>query len=308
MCLETDDTIIVQNPTYASAIDLVQALGAKPVGVPGDGRGISPLHLRETLSKWTPDEVKDPNSDFPKLMYLVPTGGNPTGENMTLERKQEIYAIAKELDLLILEDDPYYFVQYTDSRVPSFLSIDTDGRVMRADSFSKTVSPGLRLGILSGPAPLVDKIVAHIGSTQEHSSNLSQVALLMALKAWGQDGFQEHVKKIQSVYKEQRDAMQLSAEKWLSGLAEWELPEAGIYFWIRIKDVQDSRKIVEEIRKHYQIGVSPGFAFSTNPSDLSPFVRVSFSYVAPDTIDFAFQKLADVIRETQKTERREHGR
>jgi DNA-binding transcriptional MocR family regulator len=89
------------------------------------------------------------------MLYTVPVGGNPTGVSQTLERKKEIYDIAREHNLLILEDDPYYYLQFGD-KVPSYLSMDTDGRVLRFDSMSKILSSGLRVGWATGPAELVN--------------------------------------------------------------------------------------------------------------------------------------------------------
>jgi len=94
-------------------------------------------------------------------LYTIPTGSNPTGKSIPFSRKKEIYEIAQQHDLIIMEDDPYYYLQF-DKRIPSFLSLDTDGRVLRFDSFSKIVSSGLRLGFATGPAPLVERLNLHM--------------------------------------------------------------------------------------------------------------------------------------------------
>lgn len=114
-----------------------------------DSHGVVPARLREQLDNWPSDKRK------PKMLYTVPVGGNPTGVSQTLERKKEIYQIAQEHNLLILEDDPYYYLQYGD-KIPSYLSMDVDGRVLRFDSMSKILSSGLRVGWATGPAELVN--------------------------------------------------------------------------------------------------------------------------------------------------------
>ena len=114
-----------------------------------DSHGVVPAKLREQLENWPADKRK------PKVLYTVPVGGNPTGVSQTLERKQEIYEIAREHDLLILEDDPYYYLQFGD-KVPSYFSMDVDGRVLRFDSMSKILSSGLRVGWATGPAELIN--------------------------------------------------------------------------------------------------------------------------------------------------------
>lgn len=114
-----------------------------------DSHGVVPSKLREQLDNWPADKRK------PKVLYTVPVGGNPTGVSQTLERKREIYEIAREHDLLILEDDPYYYLQFGD-KVPSYFSMDVDGRVLRFDSMSKILSSGLRVGWATGPAELIN--------------------------------------------------------------------------------------------------------------------------------------------------------
>ena len=108
--------------------------------------------------------------------HKIHTGSNPTGTTMTLERKKEMYKICCQYNILILEDDPYYFMHFSDELIPSFLSMDIEGRVLRFDSFSKVLSSGLRLGWVTGPKQLVAPIELHVQSSYLHSSALSQVS------------------------------------------------------------------------------------------------------------------------------------
>lgn len=112
---------------------------------------------------------------MPKVIYLNPTASNPTGVTMSTERKKEIYRICCKYNLIILEDDAYYFLHFLGEQPISFLSLDTEGRVVRFDSMSKVLSSGLRLGWLTGPKQLVHYVELHIQSSILHSSTLSQV-------------------------------------------------------------------------------------------------------------------------------------
>lgn len=112
---------------------------------------------------------------MPKLMYINPTGSNPTGTTIPVERRREIYKICSQYNILILEDDAYCFMNFSDEVVPSFFSMDVEGRVLRFDSMSKVLSSGLRLGWVTGPKPLIQNIELHIQSSYLHSSTLSQV-------------------------------------------------------------------------------------------------------------------------------------
>lgn len=125
--------------------------------VPGDNKGMRSDALRDVLSQ-------SGEKSKPKFLYINPTGANPTGTMVPESRRREIYDLASQHDMLILEDDPYYFLQFAsgDSRPRSFLSMDTEGRVLRFDSFSKVLSSGLRLGFVTGPSPLIERINLHM--------------------------------------------------------------------------------------------------------------------------------------------------
>jgi kynurenine/2-aminoadipate aminotransferase len=109
--------------------------------------------------------------------YTIPTGANPTGASLTLERKKTLYRLAQQYNLLILEDDPYYFLQFNPC-VPSFLSMDVDGRVLRFDSFSKILSSGLRVGFVTGPSELLNRLNLHTQASNLHPSGLSQAVVV----------------------------------------------------------------------------------------------------------------------------------
>merc|ERR1719265_1703483 len=126
-------------------------MGLKYVCMKTDEGGIIPSSLREMLSSWS-------SGPRPRVLYTIPTGSNPAGVSLSEERRDQLYEIACEFDLLILEDDPYYYLQFGTKR-KSLFARDVDQRVLRFDSFSKILSAGTRIGVVSGPAPLVEKIV-----------------------------------------------------------------------------------------------------------------------------------------------------
>lgn len=109
------------------------------------------------------------------MLFVNPTGSNPTGSVLSEDRRREIYALAKKYDFLIIEDDAYYFVHFLDYKPTSFLSLDTDGRVIRVDSFSKIISAGIRIGILTAHRDIVKHLTTHTSSSTLHTSSLSQV-------------------------------------------------------------------------------------------------------------------------------------
>ncbi|CAJ0937456.1 unnamed protein product [Ranitomeya imitator] len=217
MLVNPGDNVLIDTPTYSGTLAAVKPLGCNLIGVPTDQHGIIPQALKDILSRWQPQDVIIPEKKSPKILYTIPNGGNPTGASLTRDRKIEVYKIAQEYDLIIVEDDPYYFLQFNKPWAPSFLSMDIDGRVIRADSMSKILSSGLRIGYLTGPKPLIDQIVLHMQASTLHTSAFTQVMVVQLLQKWGVDGFMEHIESVIQFYRSQRDAMLVSADKWLTG-------------------------------------------------------------------------------------------
>ncbi|KZT27300.1 PLP-dependent transferase [Neolentinus lepideus HHB14362 ss-1] len=219
-----------------------------------DKEGMIPEDLERVLRDW--DESK--RGKRPHVLYTVPCGQNPTGSTLTLDRRKDIYDIACRWDLIILEDDPYYFLQYDKppmkaediekdgfaktfarSLVPSFLSLDTEGRVMRIDSFSKIIAPGMRLGWITSNSAFAPHFENLIDSSTQHPHGLGQAfvtEMLAGKGGWHMDGFARWVKSLCDEYQRRRDflAKLFDTELGDSGYASVEIPEAGMFLWIKI--------------------------------------------------------------------------
>uniref|UniRef100_A0A8C9CG40 Aminoadipate aminotransferase n=1 Tax=Phocoena sinus TaxID=42100 RepID=A0A8C9CG40_PHOSS len=276
----------------------LQPLGCNMINVSSDEHGIIPDSLREILSKWKPEDSKNPKKNTPKFLYTVPNGNNPAGNSLTTNRKKEIYELARKYDFLIIEDDPYYFMQFNKPWAPTFLSMDVDGRVIRADSFSKVLSSGLRIGFITGPKPLIERIVLHTEVSTMHTSTFTQLLVSQLLHQWGEEGFLAHVERVIDFYRKQKDALLAAADKWLSGLAEWQVPTAGMFLWVKIKGLHDVRKLIEEKAFKKEIFMLPGYHFYLDSSAPCPYFRASFSLASPEQMDMAFQGLAQFIKES----------
>ncbi|XP_053258818.1 kynurenine/alpha-aminoadipate aminotransferase, mitochondrial isoform X2 [Podarcis raffonei] len=297
MLINPGDTVLLDAPTYPGTLAALRPLGCNIVNVPSDQHGIIPKALKEVLSRWSPEDAKKPNSSLPKFLYTIPNGGNPTGASLTTDRKKDIYQLARQYDFLIIEDDPYYFLQFEKPWAPTFLSMDIDGRVIRTDSFSKILSSGLRIGFLTGPKPLIDRVILHIQVSTMHTSTFTQLMIAQLLQQWGQKGFLDHVDGVVDFYKKQRDVMLVAADKWLKGLADWHSPAAGMFLWMKIKGVPDTQELIMKKALEKQVLLVPGRAFNINSSDPSSYVRASFSLSSPSQIDQGFQRLAELIKE-----------
>ncbi|XP_076751263.1 kynurenine/alpha-aminoadipate aminotransferase, mitochondrial [Xylocopa sonorina] len=285
------DPLLVHDPFYPGVEVVVAPHKAELIAIPQDEHGVDPEILRETLMKRELSGKK-----MPKIMYINATGLNPTGVVIPLERRKEIYRIACEYNFLILDDDPYHFMHFDEVEPKSFLSLDTEGRVIRLDSFSKVISSGLRLGFITAAAPLIASIELHLQSSHLHAPTLSQVILYRLMKLWGYDGMTNHFMRIRRFYKQRRDAIATLAEKHLTGLADFTLPKGGFFLWIKVRGIKDTWKMMMQRGVTEGVIMAPGAAFMKDPSKPCNAIRASFAKVSYEEMDLAMERLADLIR------------
>ena len=295
MLLNEGDSVIVEDYIYSGTLAIMNPYKPKYLVVHSDQDGMRPDKLREVLAY-----KRQSCGGAPKIMYINPTGANPTGTVLKLERRKEIYQIACEYDILILEDDPYFFMQFSKCKVPSLFSMDTEGRVLRFDSFSKILSSGIRLGFVTGPKPLVKQIMLHMQVSVINAASLSQVVTNKLLQLWGNDGLKEHISQVAKFYEERRDAMLAAADKHLTGLCEWRIPQGGMYLWIKVHGVDDTYDMIMERAIQKNVMLLPGKTFSTEGGNGCKFLRAAYSIASVDKMDVAFQRLATLIEEELK--------
>ncbi|KAF9792106.1 pyridoxal phosphate-dependent transferase [Thelephora terrestris] len=264
---ERGDTFLADELTFSALTDTVTAQGVKWAPVKIDAGGLIPEELERILSSWSTRK----QGKFPHVLYTVPCGQNPTGSTLSLERRKKIYAIAQKYDLLILEDDPYYFLQFdrtqdvdpSDERflekfagsfIPSFLSLDVDGRVLRVDSFSKILAPGMRLGAITC-SPLFQRYLIELtdNSTQQ-PAGFGQLFLteLLGEEGWTLNGFARWVKGLSQEYERRRNFLlgHFNAKIASTGYASIYKPQAGMFVWIKVHLEKHPRYIVKNNGKN----------------------------------------------------------
>lgn len=241
--------ILTEEYTYPGAVEAAAPLGIRCVGVKMDAEGLIPSHMDSILTAWDPSAHG--GAPKPWLLYTVPTGQNPTGATPSEQRRHDIYRVAQKHDVFILEDDPYYFLQmqpyigpsapsppppssheeFLNSLVPSYLSMDVDGRVIRMDSFSKTISPGSRMGWVTASAQIIDRYVRHCEVSTQNPSGISQIVLYKLLEeAWGHGGYLDWLIHLRMQYTRRRDNICFACERFLPReVASWKEPAAGMF-------------------------------------------------------------------------------
>ncbi|KAA1477299.1 PLP-dependent transferase [Dentipellis sp. KUC8613] len=218
------DTVITEEWTYPSAVASVQPYGVGVMPVLMDGEGMRADSLRALLAQWDESKGKRPH-----VMYTVPVGQNPSGATMGIQRKREIYDVCVEYDVIIVEDDPYYFLQvgpyvpksertaepslpagdevkqFINSLAPSFLKIDYQGRVIRLDTFSKTIAPGVRLGWFTANPMFIERLERHGETTTQSPCGLGQSLVMKLLQTWTYAGYIRWLRGLRMQYKARRD-------------------------------------------------------------------------------------------------------
>ncbi|KAG2236974.1 pyridoxal phosphate-dependent transferase [Thamnidium elegans] len=296
MMINPGDSVLVENPTYTGALSFLETMDCDLADIATDEFGIVPEALERMLANW-PESNPSGKKDQPRphCLYTIPSGGNPTGVSSTLERKQAVYKICSKYDILILEDDAYYFLQFTKDRTPSYFSMDVDGRVLRCDSMSKILSSGLRLGWVSGPDELIDRINMHTMVTNLQPSGIPQAMTLALLQKWGHQGFLDHVTRVADFYAEKRDEFVACLDRRMKGRAQWTVPNAGMFVWLRLLGgITDSYDLIMTKALKQNVLAIPGLAFMPQKNQ-NNYVRVSYSNVTKENMDEALRRLAEVI-------------
>ncbi|KAF8553076.1 PLP-dependent transferase, partial [Imleria badia] len=246
------DSFLCEEFTFSAMTNAALPLGIDWVPIRMDKDGLIPSDMERILANW--DEASQ--GKRPHVLYTIPCSQNPTGSTLSLERRRQIYQIARDWDVIILEDDPYFFLQYdldiqqstierygftramAEVLPRSFLSMDYDGRVMRLDSFSKILAPGMRLGWVTSNEFFAEKLDMLTDSSSQHPHGLGQafVAELLGSQGWGTDGFMKWVASLCREYERRRNLFMEVFEREVagSGFASAEVPQSGMFVWIKI--------------------------------------------------------------------------
>jgi DNA-binding transcriptional MocR family regulator len=291
LLLEPGDPVVISEPAYPGALAAFRAFSTNLVPVPVDGDGTVTSELEQRLVRREREGLPRP-----KLVYEVPNGHNPAGVSLSLERRRHLLDLAKRFDLLVLEDDPYELLQLEPrAALPTLQSLDTDGRVLRLDSFSKIFAPGLRVGYATGPAPLIRAMQLYKQGTNLHTSSMSQALLAGFLAAEGPAAFRAIIANNCEHYRTNRDLLCAALTAALGPRVRFHVPKEGMFLWLELPAEFDATRMVETDGLELGLLLVPGSAFSTT-GGLRNCMRASFSMLGRDTVDEAARRLAEMVR------------
>jgi DNA-binding transcriptional MocR family regulator len=269
--------VLVEAPTYDRPLKILTRLGAEIVTVPMDEEGL------------IPDEL--PEGDF-AFLYTIPTFQNPSGRTLSLERRRRLTELARERQLLVLEDDPYGLVRYEGEPLPRVFELAEGENVAYASSFSKTVAPGLRVGWFVLPPGLAQEVEALAVSTYISPPYLSQATVLEFAR---RGTFEPNLERVNGLLRERRDAMLEALDRVLPDDASWTRPEGGYFVWL---DLPSGPPSVDLLAQAEEAGVTfvKGSDFFPGVQGGDRSARLAFSFVSPDEIAEGVSLLGSLVR------------
>lgn len=257
------DEIICEAPSFIGSLNTFRSYGAKLLGVTMEADGMNMEELENTLK--THDRVK--------FIYTIPTFQNPSGITMSLNKRKKLYELAKEYGVLILEDNPYGELRYKGETLPTIKSMDEDGIVVYAGSFSKVISPGMRVGWFVAPQEITQKMVVCKQGSDVHTNMWSQVLCHEFMTKYDFKGHLEYLRQLYS--KKAEYTMELLREN-LKGKITFGEIEGGLFIWCTLPEHVDMPSFCMDAVKA-KVCVVPGTAFLTDENQVSHDFRINFS-------------------------------
>jgi len=284
--VDPGDVIVAEAPTYPGAVPTFGAYEADVVQIAMDADGMRIDELEEMLDRL------DAEGRRPKFVYTIPSFQNPGGVTMSLERRRRLVRIAHDRELLVLEDNPYGLLRYEGDPVPTLQRLDGGNYVVYLGTFSKILSPGVRLGWAAAPAPIIAKMNLGKQGADLCSSSMSQlfVAAYFAHGRW-----REYVRTQIEVYRRRRDALLDALADHFPREAEWTYPQGGLFVWATLPDYLDTTDLLARALSE-KVAFVPGRAAYLDGRGGSS-MRLNFSGVTEDDIREGVRRIGKVVRE-----------
>lgn len=286
--LSPKDTALVGWPTYLGA------LGAFNAYEPHFDR--LDANANRTAADYT--ETAAQNGGQVKLAYLSVDFANPTGVTLARHERERVLDLAEQLDCAVIEDAAYQALRYDGDPVPPVLALEIarkgdieQCRTIYCGSFSKTLSPGLRVGWVCAAQPVISQLVLEKQAGDLHTPTLNQ----MAVAEVAVNGFPDHIATVRSSYKARRDQMLAALTRHMPGGVDWTRPEGGMFIWLTLPTGLDGAQLLEQAIEIERVAFVPGHAFYADGSGRNS-LRLSFSNSSLEDIDTGIERLARIVR------------
>jgi 2-aminoadipate transaminase len=289
--IDPGDVIVAEAPTYPGAVPTFSAYQADVEQIEMDADGMPIDALEETLDRLAAQGRR------PKFIYTIPNFHNPGGVTMSLARRRRLVAVARERELLVLEDNPYGLLRYEGEPLPTLYSLDADtaGRGVGSDlviylgTFSKILSPGLRLGWAVAPRPVLEKLNLGKQGGDLCSSPMTQ---LFVAEYFKQCDWMGYVDSLRDLYRRRRDVMLAALEEHFQGRAGWTTPQGGLFVWATLRDGVDTTDL---LARSEGVAFVPGRAAYVDGRSGSNSMRLNFAGVPDEDIREGIRRIGRVM-------------
>jgi len=277
LMIDPGTLLALENPTYLAALQVFRFFGARFVA----------------LNRQHPDQNLG-QADQSALCYVIPTFQNPTGYCYSQQEREALAAACQKRGVVLFEDDPYRDLVYDLCERQPICSMMQSGQWIYQGSFSKTIAPGLRLGYLVASKQLLPHLIRLKQAADLHSNRISQYLILQAL----QDPKRaERISALQAGYRRKRDTFAAALQQHLSAHAEWELPQGGLFFWLKLQRPVDTGLLLQRaIAKN--VAFMPGEQFFHSPHDGQSYLRLNFSHASVAAMDEGLKILRKLCEES----------
>ena len=280
------DTVICEEPSFIGSLNCFRSHGCKLAGVPIDADGMNMQALERVIKE-------NPNAKF---IYTIPNFQNPGGTTMSLEKRKRMYELALQNDLVILEDDPYGNLRVAGEDVPAIKSMDTEGIVFYAGSFSKILAPGIRVAYAVIPKKAAGAFTIGKQVSDVHTGVLNQMIVSRWFDEYDVD---RHILDIRKIYKRKLDLMCDCLDRYCAGFITYVRPQGGLFIWAKLPDDVDMLQYVNALLER-KVAVVPGSAFMTDDTAPCSYIRLNFSTPSDADIVKGVQIMGEVAEKFRK--------
>ncbi len=278
--LNEGDVVICENPSFIGSLNTFRSYNARLVGVTVEPDGMNIEQLEDVLK----------NEPKAKFIYTIPNFQNPSGVTMSLAKRKAVYELAKKYGVLIIEDNPYGDLRYSGEFLPSIKTFDTDGIVIYSGSFSKVISPGMRVGYGIAPKPIIQKMVVCKQGQDVHTNIWSQLVCYEFLTKYD---FDKHLENLRNIYRKKANFAMDLLDKYLLPRITYNRIDGGLFIWCDLPENVDVNKFCMDAVQN-KVCVVPGTAFMANESDVTHSFRINFSTPTDEQLEKGIKILSAI--------------
>lgn len=285
--LNEGDTVLCENPSFIGSLNTFRSYRAKLCGIPMEEDGIDVTALERALE--TEQNVK--------YLYTIPNFQNPSGITMSFEKRKRVYELCSNHGVLILEDNPYGDLRFAGEDVPAIKSLDTQGTVVYAGSFSKVVAPGMRVGYAVGPKEVLQKMTVCKQGEDVHSNIWAQI---ICHRFMTECDYEAHLDRLRGIYRRKSGVLLQAMKRYLAPLVSWSQFEGGLFAWCTLPEQINMLEFVKRAAEK-KACVVPGTAFLTDETAPCRSFRINFSTPTDAQLEEGVRILGETAREMNRS-------